>query len=520
MMASLADGRDWSVPCRPNWFLWGLLALTLLVRAPGLDRPLLGDFGTKNVVYAMIARNWALGRADFWHPTLDCQVAAGERSWHLLEVPLSAYAAGTAWRLLGGSLDAWGRLISIVASVASVAWLYGLVRRWHGESIARPAAVMLALAPVSIVYGQSFMLEASVVALMLATMLALERWLERPGGGRLTLLALSFALLTLSKIYMLVLLAPLVCRVLAGRSEVSARAWETWSARLRRAAAPAFALGVAALPALMWCVYVFVVSNPTQDTAARIFYSLRSSAGAHEFPQPLLVQPGFYLRLSRTLATVVLTPVGLGLLVVGLRAPGARRHLPWCASLGLLVLLLPRKFSEMNYYFLVLLPPLCVLAGLGVARCRQVATPRWLPRLIVVLGVLFSLRYALRPAFVTPVEDRMVVAAGARLRALTDVEEPIATMHGSALDLLYYADRTGVALDRDAPDTVRRLAALRGEGFRTLGVAEADFGRLSRDVRHALDQHQLIDSGEGFRIYRLVPASPDRLAASSTGARE
>ncbi|MBL9125957.1 MAG: hypothetical protein JNG90_20105, partial [Planctomycetaceae bacterium] len=103
---------------------------------------------------------------------------------------------------------------------------------------------------------------------------------------------------------------------------------------------------------------------------------------------------------------------------------------------------------------------------------------------------------------------------------LTDADESIATMHGSALDLLYYADRTGIALDRDAPGTARRLAALTEAGIRTLGVAETDFDRLPRDVRDALGRYHLIDSGAGFRIYRLGPVSADRLAATATTARE
>jgi hypothetical protein len=166
--------------------------MTVLARLPGIGRPLVGNFATKNVVYAMIARNWAEGRASLLTPTLDC-LADGQRAWHLVEFPVSAYVSGALWRWCGGSLDVWGRATSIAWSVASVALLYLLVRRWHGETAARAAAAMLALAPVSIIYGQSFMLEASVVALGLATFYAVERWRDARRLRWLALAAMFFA---------------------------------------------------------------------------------------------------------------------------------------------------------------------------------------------------------------------------------------------------------------------------------------------------------------------------------------
>ncbi len=56
-----------SHPCHFLGVVVILSLFTISLRSPGLDRPLLGNFSPKNVVYAM-ARNWAEGRADLWHP--------------------------------------------------------------------------------------------------------------------------------------------------------------------------------------------------------------------------------------------------------------------------------------------------------------------------------------------------------------------------------------------------------------------------------------------------------------------
>jgi len=137
-----------------------LVVLTIALRLPGITRPLLGNFATKNVVYGMIARNWAEGRADLWRPTLDV-LRGGQRSWHLVEFPVAAYLTGAIGRL-GGSLDVWGRLQAVAFSVGSVVLMFLFVHRRHGASAAGAAALAMALSPVSIIYGQSFMLEASL----------------------------------------------------------------------------------------------------------------------------------------------------------------------------------------------------------------------------------------------------------------------------------------------------------------------------------------------------------------------
>ncbi|HOM18274.1 MAG TPA: hypothetical protein PLQ00_13165, partial [Thermoguttaceae bacterium] len=83
------------------WFLVGLLLLAGGVRSAALDRPLLGNFATKNVALAMIARNWAEGRSPWYYPRVDVLVE-GQRGLHLLELPVGAYLAGVLWQTLGG----------------------------------------------------------------------------------------------------------------------------------------------------------------------------------------------------------------------------------------------------------------------------------------------------------------------------------------------------------------------------------------------------------------------------------
>ena len=511
---------------------WVLLGLTAAVRLAGINRPLSGNFATKNVVYAMIARNWVEGRAEILYPTLDCLVG-GQRSLHMLEFPVSAYLTGGLWRLFGGSLDVWGRATSVAFSVASVTLLFLLVRRWHGPTAAIGAGFVLALSPVSVIYGQSFMLEASLVFFTLAAFYGVDRCLDGGRSGWLVAAALCFALLLLTKIYMLVLLLPLVVMVFfrhtsvlrpsaadgwlgsTGTDGAPCAAWSRWSAspqHLKPGRSPSRAIalaaaGLAVLPAALWYAHAMRTAAPGSPHAAHIYFCLQRTAEAHRLPHPLLSRPDFYRQLLDDLTGVILTPLGFAFLFAGLLDKAWRRHAAWLLAMVILVAALPRKFYEMNYYYMAVLPPLCVIAGLGWRvvwerlRPRRTATAG-----LLVVALVLSMRYAVKPAFVTPEEDQAIVAAGRAVQELTAEEEPVVTMHGATIDLVYYCHRPGWAIAPDTPRLHTVLEECRRQGARYLVVAgpEATSGQLK-----ALDAHTAVIRGKGFCVYQLKSAPSD-----------
>ena len=479
-------------PSRLHW-LWplALLAIAAAVRLPGIERPLTGNFATKNVVYAMIARNWAEGRAGLLEPTLDCLVG-GHRSLHLLEFPVSAYLSGLLWKGLGGSLDVWGRLTALGFTLGSVALLYVLVARWHGKAAAVIAGLVLALSPVSILYGRSFMLEASLVFFMVATIWAWDRWL---GVGRWPWLAVSgvaLSLAFLTKIYVLVLLAPMVAMAVRGPRCT----WPT----LRIGAISALLVIVAALPAAAWYRYAAVTAGPGSPAADRVYYSVRASVEAHRPPHPLLGSARFYGHMASDLIGPVLTPLGFALVLAGLLNPACRRHLAWLAGSLVLIVLLPRKFYEMNYYWMAVLPVLAVVGGLGWQLVQDRLRPGRAAMVgTLLLSILLAARYAAGPVLKTPDEDRGVVAAGLAIRGLTATEEPVVTTHGSTIDLLYYCQRPGWAIERPTPAV---LEDCRRQGARTLAVAGAE--PLQAPQWSGIDSAPLA-RGPGYAVYRILP---------------
>ncbi|HEV3340427.1 MAG TPA: glycosyltransferase family 39 protein [Pirellulales bacterium] len=473
-----------------------LVGLTIVLRAAGIGRPLVGHFATKNAIYAMIARNWAMGRSPFCLPMTDC-LAGGDRGWHLLEIPLAAYLAGAGWAVCGGSLDVWGRAVSIAFSAAGVCLLFLLVRRWHSLRAASAAALVLALSPASIIFGQSFMLESSVVFCMLATLWSTEQWLATGRARWFTLAALSMALLLCTKIYMVVLLLPLAVlatRKIANLPANERRRWLLGSLGLAL-------LGTA--PALSWCGMTLELASADNPASARVYYSLYRSGAVQQTSLSLLLSVRFYWRLLCDLGGTGATPVGLLLAALGVLSPSARRHAPWLASMALLLALLPGKFFELRYYTLVLVPVLAVLAGLGWEwLATRLSAPRLVGTICLLLGAGCSWRLSVVPAFSTPPEDRAVTVAAAAVREISAPGEPVATLHGAGCDLLYYCDRPGWALSTNDRRLPEKLDDCRRQGARLLVVA--DLASVAHGpAAESLATLPVVCAGDDYRVYRL-----------------
>ncbi len=505
--------------CTPVAGLLMLALLAVAARVPGIGRPLLGPFATKNCVYAMIARNWASGRAPWYRPTVD-QLVGGERGWHLTELPLPAYVPAVGWALLGGSLDAWGRAASIAWSAGATLLLYLLMRRSHGTAAALAAGGAFALSPVGIIYGQSFMLESAVAALSILCFWANKRWWQGEGRVWLLVLSVTACLMLLTKPYMVIVLAALaaeawVAREKAAPDNAAMRYWR------RKLLLWAIALCLAILPTAGWCASVWSVSTPGAASSSHVYFSLRRSAADHASGPRALLAGEFYVQAAKNICGPVLTPLGAALALLGLYRRTCRAYAPWLAACGLLVAALPLKFQELNYYYVVVLPPLCALVGLGVDHAWQ-----WLQKksdslrcgallCLALLVLLFYARFAWRAAFVTPAEDSMVMAAAAAVRSVSRPSERVITLHGSTLSLLYYCDRPGWAIHARSPRFAERWTEALAGGARWAVVTQPEQLAHLPQVQTRLAALRLVGAGEGYALYMVGHAGPP----ISTGAR-
>ncbi|MGH7134716.1 MAG: hypothetical protein ACREHD_03190, partial [Pirellulales bacterium] len=322
----------------------------------------------------------------------------------------------------------------------------------------------------------------------------------------------SIALMLCTKIYLAVMLLPL--GLMAVRA---ARRADTRRRRLLLGGWAAMAiLGVA--PAIIWCSTVARIASPDNPLSSHVYYSLSRSAAVNSIPNPLLFNAHFYVHLLKGLAGAGLTPIGLLLATLGVLNKASRRHAGWLAALVMLVILLPGKFFELRYYMLILVPALSVMAGLG---WNLLSTRLQAPRLgavaCLIAGIGCSLWLVAGPAWTTPPEDLAVTSAAEAVREISRADEPVATLHGAAPDLLYYCNRPGWALSVNDRHFAESLDECRQSGARLLVVADLESLR-GKPASEVVERLPIECAGRDYCIYRL-PAPATTVVASPLETR-
>jgi hypothetical protein len=335
----------------------------------------------------------------------------------------------------------------VLFSVAGVAFFFLLLCRWMSLPGATAASLLLAVSPYYLYCGVAQMPEPLAYALSFAALLALDRWLEKPGAGRSLLFCILTALMLLSKPQMVFMAIPMA-------SLVAARRGWPGIADIRLVA---MALA-SALPVLVhgwWS------------------HRVLSAESGVSFAQPellrhgLLLDPGFYtlvapvaLRVAVTLPVALLALAGL---LLPARRDGERWLWGWLAGGVSLFFLMPGGVSVNGYYHLALAPPAAALAGRALGRLSE-GGKRWrlgIVGLLAFAAAIWSVHVAL-PMFRPWNETGRLCGEWVREHAAPGDRVLVASESPAAL---YHADREGWTCWRDehgntivfGPELVARL---------------------------------------------------------------
>lgn len=88
------------------------------------------------------------------------------------------------WATLAGASAFSGRYLSVLASLLQVATIYGVCRRWFNRGSAWIAAVLVALSPLSVIYGQEIRVYAMLPLVYLALLAITRRLIHQERSGK------------------------------------------------------------------------------------------------------------------------------------------------------------------------------------------------------------------------------------------------------------------------------------------------------------------------------------------------
>lgn len=416
-----------------------LLVLTLILglQMIQINRPYRGHFASYQTVMASIARNMMRENfSDLLMPKTDV-LMRGQRSLHLNQYPFPSLAAAVGAKLTGGSLEFWGRFQSIVFNLISILLTGLIAASVLGPSCGALAALLYALSPFSLIYGQCFMSEAMGVSFLLLSVYLLLG--AEPSLSKIALSGFCLSVAAAGRIH-LIFFYPLLALDLWKKSPAQ---------KINRVLLFSAVSGI--LP-LLWYAYTYVAGKGSDHLHTSLFLQLAGGSSKEVTP---FLSPEYFKRLLDIVSQGMLTPLLFPFLGLGLFFWDRKKQEAFFLVLALVpgffpALLFPSKIMAHDFYLYGAFPFVIIVSAYGLHTIFQSfpAMTRKVPAfLLTVLYFAVSARFSLHPVFNYPAEEKGVVEASEFAVSHTAPDDKLAVTGLSPATLLYYADRPAWSLE-------------------------------------------------------------------------
>ncbi len=186
--------------------IYGILFLALLLRLYHISFPIAGWHSWRQSDTAAMSRNFYENGYNLLYPQIDW--GGNTPGYVESEFPIYQFAVSILYKLFSTDV-LWGRLLSVIFSIATIYGLYLLVKKIISEKTALWATFIYAIIPLNIFYGRSFMPESAMLMSSVWGLYWFSRWTESNAVRHFILAAIFVAMAALLKIPSLYLLLPL-----------------------------------------------------------------------------------------------------------------------------------------------------------------------------------------------------------------------------------------------------------------------------------------------------------------------
>lgn len=201
-----------------------IIVLAFVLRLYKIDSPV-GDWHSwRQADTSAVTRNFGKFGLDLLHPRFDdlSNIPSGKDNlmgYRFVEFPIYnaiSYLIFQVTLHIPLSLEVTERLVSIVASLCSIYFVFAIVRRYGDERTGLYAAVLMAALPYNIYYSRVILPEPMLVAASLGSMYFFIEWVEQKQRGWLLLSAVLGAVALTIKPVAVFFFVPLMFPLLRG----------------------------------------------------------------------------------------------------------------------------------------------------------------------------------------------------------------------------------------------------------------------------------------------------------------
>ena len=469
--------------------LFLIIAVGLAVRLYHVTAPM-GDFHSwRQSDTAAVARHFVTDGFDLLHPRYDdiSSVSTGldnPNGYRMVEFPIYNALFAALYKYMPIlSLEVYGRLVSIVFSLITLAVVYYFARKESGLVAACIASLVYAVFPFFVFFSRVILPEPMAISCVFISLFFLYQYMEAKSPvnrySMYTLAIISFAAALLAKptaaFYGIPLLFIFILVFLKRRI-----AWLECG----------IFFVLSAAPMLIWRQYITAYPEGIPPDMWLIT-SVNTYLGQQNiFFKPAFFRWVFYERISR----IILGTFAIPLLVIGLLAK-QKRYFLYSIMAGALAYLFVFQGGNVQhaYYQTLILPALALFVGIGVQYITDhhaTFLPRWItyPTILALLivGAIFSW-YDVKDYYGYSSE---LVQIAAIVNSLTQPSDRIVTDRIGDTTLMYLMNRRGAPALFAQPDELKK----RGYTYVVTmnKETEAKFKKLSYQVVFENDKFALI----------------------------
>jgi len=338
-----------------------ILLSALVVRLINITFPVGGYHHWRQADTAAVARNFHEEGYRFCYPQIDWR--GSTEGYVESEFPLYNYSVALLYGLFGED-EVWGRLLSAVCGLLTVAGLFVLVRLYFPDRVALWSAAVYAFLPLNVFYSRAFMPEAMMLMFSVWALYHFGCWLRYERLANLVASAVCLSLAILLKLPALYLGLPILVLAVQkyGLKEVSRRSLWAYAAMVL-------------LPVAAWYAHAHALYGQTGLTYG-ILGATRDKWG---MVGPLLTLKFYNDVFFKSIAERHLTYGAFFLFVYGLFLPREKREQSvfhwWLLAVVVYIFIVPLGNLAHDYYQLPIALPASVIIGRVFSELFTPSTP-------------------------------------------------------------------------------------------------------------------------------------------------
>lgn len=426
-----------------------LLLGGFVVRLYRFNNPIADWQSWRQVDTSAVSRNFVQYGFDLLHPRFEdiSNVPSGldnPQGYRFVEFPIyNALQAGGYIIFKTFTLEEWGRLVTILASLFSTIFVYLLLRKYTGKIAAMTGAIFMLFNPFTIYYSRVILPDPSMVMSTLGALYFYDKTLEQKQKGKkiaFFIMSLLFGIAALLfKPYAIFFFLPIL-----------AISYNKWGVKALFVPYSWLFIIISSFPLVSWRLWM------THYPAGIPASSWLFNGGNIRFTGAY-----FYWLFADRISRLILGYWALVLLVTGLLSN--KRRLFFfsflLSSLSYLVII-ARGNVQHDYYQILILPSLAMFIGLGVdflISLPRAVVSQWAVGVIITICFLFSEMfgwYNVRDYF--NINNPSIISAGRITDRLTPKNAKVIAPYGGDTAFLYQTNRQGWAsFEKPLPEMIR-----------------------------------------------------------------